>query len=306
MASLKNKNIIYAQDLTKQDILKIVNVAKRFKKKKPSKLLDGKIVATLFFEPSTRTRLSFESAAKRLGANTIGFSGTSGTSTKKGETLEDTIRMVSSYSDLIIMRHPEAGATERASQVASVPVINGGDGPNQHPTQMLMDIYTILESQKKLRNLNVGMLGDLKYGRTVHSLSIALSLFGANMFFISPPQLKMPNYFKKELKKRKAKYTETPKLTDVLNKLDILYVTRVQKERFKSIKEYNQVKNLYILNLNDFKVAKKNLKILHPLPRVNELPEEFDSTPYAYYFQQAQNGLYVRQAILALILGAIK
>jgi len=306
MANLKNKDIIYAQDLSKEEILKIIDVANDFKKKNKPKLLDGKIIATLFFEASTRTRLSFESATKKLGANTIGFSGSEGTSTKKGETLEDTIRMVSAFSDLIVMRHPEKGAAERAAKIAEVPVINGGDGPNQHPTQMLLDVFSIIETQKKLDELNVGMIGDLKYGRTTNSLSIALSLFNVNLFLISPTQLQMTNIYKKELDKRKAKYQELTSLNQIINDLDVLYVTRVQRERFENENEYDEVKNLYILDKNDFSNAKKNLKIMHPLPRVNELPTEFDNTPYAYYFQQAQNGLYVRQALLSLILGAIE
>ncbi|MBU1164908.1 aspartate carbamoyltransferase [Patescibacteria group bacterium] len=306
MTNLKNKNIIYTQDLTKSDILKIVNTAKRFANKKSSKLLYGKVIANLFFEPSSRTRFSFETAAKKLGAETIGFSGTESTSLKKGESFEDTIKVINGYSDCIVIRHPDNGAAKRASKIANIPIINAGDGSNQHPTQMIMDIYTILESHKKINGLNVALIGDLKYGRTVHSLSIALAMFGANLYFISPSQLKMPAWVKTELKKHKAKFSEITKLSDVLNKLDILYSTRVQKERFKSMSDYNKVKNKYILNLKDFINVKKNLKIMHPLPRVNELPTEFDDTPYANYFEQAQNGLYVRQAILSLILGAIK
>jgi len=306
MSSLKNKNIIYTQDLSKSDILKIVNTAKKFKNKKHFKLLEGKIIANLFYEPSSRTRFSFESAAKKLGANTIGFAGIESTSVKKGETFEDTIRIINFYSDLIVIRHYEVGAAERAAKYSKIPVVNAGDGFNQHPTQMLLDIYTILETQKKLNGLNIALVGDLKNGRTVHSLAIALTLFGVNMYFVGPKQLPMPTWVKVELKKRKAKFQELTKLNEIINKLDILYITRVQKERFKSVNEYNKVKNLYTLNLKNFKKVKKNLKIMHPLPRINELPTEFDETPYAYYFQQAQNGLYVRQAILALILGAIK
>jgi len=306
MPTLENKNIIYAQDITKDEILKIVQAAKQFKTKKDTKLLDGKVVANLFYEPSSRTRFSFESAEKRLGAKTIGFSGIESTSIKKGETFEDTIKIINCYCDLIVIRHYEVGAAERAAKHSDVPIINAGDGFNQHPTQMLMDIYTILETQNKLENLNIALVGDLKNGRTVHSLAIALALFGVNMYFVGPKQLPMPSWVKNILKKRKAIFKELTNLNEIVDTLDILYVTRVQKERFESANEYNEVKNLYILNLKDFKNVKKNLKIMHPLPRINELPPEFDETPYAYYFQQAKNGLYVRQAIISLILGAIK
>ncbi|RJR31703.1 aspartate carbamoyltransferase [Candidatus Parcubacteria bacterium] len=303
---MSNKSIIYAQDLKKEEIAKIIETAKKFKRKTQAKLLDNKIIATLFFEPSTRTRLSFQAAAKRLGGQTIGFDNTETTSLRKGESFEDTIRMVQAYCDLIVIRHYEEGAAERACRVSHVPVINAGDGSNQHPTQMLTDLFTIAESQKNFNKLNVGLIGDLKYGRTVHSLAIALAKLGTTMHFVSPKNLGIPFYIKKELSYYNADFREHGNLTSLINKLDILYVTRIQKERFSDIGDYEKVKDDYILKLKNFKNVKKNLKILHPLPRVNELPEDFDSTPYAYYFQQAQNGLYVREALLALILGAVK
>jgi aspartate carbamoyltransferase catalytic subunit len=238
-----------------------------------------------------------------LGGKYIGFTDPNQSSVRKGESLKDTIQTVANYSDLIIMRHPVDGAARYASEVSKVPIINAGDGANQHPTQTLLDLYTIRETQKTLEGLNIGFVGDLKYGRTVHSLLMALSQFGCNFYFISPDELKMPSSYKHHLDEKKLSYTETPDLESTIPKLDILYMTRIQKERFSDPIEYEKVKNSYILVNSMLDNSKPNLKVMHPLPRVNEISEDVDSNPKAYYFEQALNGVYVRQAILCLILG---
>jgi aspartate carbamoyltransferase catalytic subunit len=261
------------------------------------------VVATLFFEPSTRTRLSFESAVNRLGGRIIGFTDAASSSVKKGETLKDTMLTVSNYSDLIVMRHPLEGAARYASEVATVPIINAGDGANQHPTQCLLDLYSIQKTQGTLENLKISLVGDLKYGRTVHSLLIAMSHFNPTFNFISPNELKLPKEYKMFLEKKGIAYEEFSELADNIKDSDILYMTRVQGERFADPLEYEKVKNVYILKNKMLENTKPNLKILHPLPRVNEISTDVDSNEKAYYFQQALNGVFTRQAIMAKIFG---
>ena len=302
----KGRDIISIRDFSKKELLYLLSAAKKIEKNPDSNLLKNKIAALLFFEPSTRTRLSFDSAMKKLGGETIGFAKADVTSIKKGETLWDTIKMVEQYSDIIIMRHPIEGAARLASEAASIPVINAGDGANQHPTQTLLDLYTIQKEKGKLENLNIGFLGDLKYGRTVHSLAIALSHFNAKMFFISPKALKMSNSYLDELKQKKIKFTEVQDVFKVSKQLDVLYVTRIQKERFPDPLEYEKYKNAYRLDKSLLEKSKKNLVIMHPLPRVGEINPELDETPNAAYFKQAGNGIPVRQALLSLVLGKIK
>ena len=301
---MKNKNLISITDFSKEEQLHLLDVAEEFARNPRQRILADKIVATLFFEPSTRTRLSFESAANQLGARIIGFSDASNSSVTKGETLKDTILMVSNYADLIVMRHPREGSARYASEVAKVPVINAGDGANQHPTQCLLDLYSIRKTQGRLDNLNIAFVGDLKYGRTVHSLAQALCNFNCTFHFVSPVELKMPSYVKQIVKDNKLEYHQYTELSEVIPFADIIYMTRVQRERFADPMEYERMKNSCILNKAMLKDCKENMKILHPLPRVNEIATDVDNTPYAYYFQQAHNGVFVRQALMSLILGA--
>jgi len=300
---MKNRSLVSIADFSKKEIIEILDRAEEFEKQPVRKLLEGKVIATLFFEPSTRTRLSFESAINKLGGKIVGFSDSTNSSVTKGETLHDTIKMVSSYSDLIVMRHPVEGSARFASEVASVPVINAGDGANQHPTQTLLDLYSIRKTQGKLENLNIFMVGDLKYGRTVHSLMMAMSNWNATFNFISPEELKMPDEFKLYLDNMGLKYYEHSDFSDIISKADIIYMTRVQKERFSDPIEYEKVKNVYVLKNDMLDNTKPNMRILHPLPRVNEIHTDVDANPKAYYFDQAQNGVYTRQAILCKLLG---
>lgn len=302
--SLKNRNLISINDFNKEEQLHVLDVAAGFEANPRQPILSDRVVATLFFEPSTRTRLSFESAANQLGARIIGFSDASNSSVQKGETLKDTITMVSSYADLIVMRHPREGSSRYASEVSKVPVINAGDGANQHPTQCLLDLYSIRKTQGRLDNLQVAFVGDLKYGRTVHSLTHALCQFNSTFHLVSPEALKLPSAVKQDIKDHKLEYHQYTNLEDVLPIADIVYMTRVQRERFADPMEYERVKNACILTGSMLHGCKDNMKILHPLPRVNEITTDVDTTPYAYYFQQAQNGVYVRQALISLILGA--
>lgn len=278
-------------------------MAEKFEKNPNQPVLSDKVVGSLFFEPSTRTRLSFETAANRLGARVIGFSNPTATSLQKGESLHDTIMMVSSYADIIVMRHPRDGASRWASEVSPVPVINAGDGANQHPTQCMLDLYSIRKTQGTLENLQIAMVGDLKYGRTVHSLVQAMSNFKAEFHFVSPESLAMPDNVKMYATNAGLKYHEYRKLEDVIPFADIIYMTRIQKERFPDVLEYEKVKNSYILDASVLEGCKENMKVLHPLPRVNEIAMDVDKTKYAYYFQQAKNGMFVRQALIASILG---
>ena len=300
---MANKSLVSITDYTKDDILSILSSAADFEKNPTRKTLEGKVVATLFFEPSTRTRLSFETAAVRLGAKTIGFSDAATSSSSKGETLHDTIQMVGSYADVIVMRHFLEGAARYASEVSPVPVVNAGDGANQHPSQTLLDLYSMQKTQKTLENLNICLVGDLKYGRTVHSLIQAMSNFNPTFKFIAPEELKMPEEYKTFCKKHNISFTESTELTGNFNDADILYMTRVQRERFSDLMEYERVKNVYTLNKAMLENSKPNLRILHPLPRVTEIAQDVDSNEKAYYFQQAKNGLYVRQAIISRVLG---
>ncbi len=297
------KSLISITDFSKEEYLKIMHLAEDFEANPNQKLLQGKVIATLFFEPSTRTRLSFETAINRLGGKIIGFTDSSSSSVSKGETLHDTIRMVSNYADMIIMRHPLEGSARYASQVSSVPVINAGDGANQHPSQTLLDMYSIIKTQGSLDNVNLFMVGDLKYGRTVHSLLMAMLQFKDPIFnFIAPPELAMPNEYKILLASKGIKYFEHTEFTDIINAADIIYMTRVQKERFIDPVEYEKVKNVYILRNEMLKNTKENMRILHPLPRINEIHTDVDSNPKAYYFTQAKNGVYTRMAIIAHLL----
>jgi aspartate carbamoyltransferase catalytic subunit len=300
---MKGKSLISINDYSKDEQIKILDLASHFEKNPTQKILDGYVVATLFFEPSTRTRLSFESAVNRLGGKIIGFSDTSSTSVKKGESLKDTILTVSNYSDLIVMRNPVEGSARYASEVAKVPFINAGDGSNQHPTQTLLDLYTIRQTQGTLENLSIAFVGDLKYGRTVHSLVMALCNYNTTFYFISPEVLKLPSSIKMHIKNKNLKYTQYTEMNEAMGLCDILYMTRVQRERFSDELEYERVKNSYILEKNMLSDIKENMKILHPLPRVNEISEDIDNTPQAHYFQQALNGVFVRQALITSILG---
>lgn len=299
---MRKNSLVSISDYCKKDILSILDSAADFEFNPNRKSLDGKVIATLFFEPSTRTRLSFETAVVRLGGSIIGFSDASTSSSSKGETLNDTIHMVSSYADAIVMRHPLEGAARYAAEISPVPIINAGDGANQHPSQTLLDLYSILKTQGTLQDLNICLVGDLKYGRTVHSLIMAMSHFNPTFTFIAPEELKMPEEYKTFCKKNNIKYSESTELHDNFNDADILYMTRVQRERFQDLMEYERVKNVYTLKNDMLDNSKSNLKILHPLPRVTEIDPDVDSNPKAYYFQQAKNGLYVRQAILSKVL----
>jgi len=297
-----NNSLVSITDYTKEEILSLLDSAREFEANPNRKTLDGKVVATLFFEPSTRTRLSFETAVIRLGGSIIGFSDAATSSSSKGESLNDTIHMVSSYADAIVMRHPLEGAARYASEVSPVPIINAGDGANQHPSQTLLDLYSILKTQETLENLNICLVGDLKYGRTVHSLIQAMSHFKPTFKFIAPDELKMPEEYKKFCRKNNITFTESTQLTDNFNDADILYMTRVQKERFQDLMEYERVKNVYTLKNEMLSASKSNLRILHPLPRVTEIDVDVDQNEKAYYFQQAKNGLYVRQAIVSKVI----
>ena len=297
------KSLISIHDFTKEEMLHVLSIAQEFEKNKVQPILRDKVIATLFFEPSTRTRLSFETASNRLGARVIGFSDAGNTSVSKGETLKDTIKMVSNYVDLIVMRHPLEGAARYASEVASVPVINAGDGANQHPSQTMLDLYTINQTQGRLTDIKINMVGDLKYGRTVHSLLQAMSHFNPDFTFTAPDELMMPQEYKDFLNAKGIPYRETRELEGNINDCDILYMTRVQQERFTDPMEYEKVKNTYNLTASMLIGAKENMKILHPLPRVTEIAQDVDDTPHAYYFKQAENGVYVRMAIIAYLLG---
>jgi aspartate carbamoyltransferase catalytic subunit len=303
ISTMKNRSLVSIDDFSKEEILRILDLAAEFEKNPTSNLLEGKVVATLFFEPSTRTRLSFESAISRLGGKIIGFSDSSSSSVSKGETLNDTIKVVSNYCDLIVMRHPIEGSARFASEVSTVPVINAGDGANQHPSQTLLDLYSIRKTQGTLDNLNVFMVGDLKYGRTVHSLMMAMSRWNTTFNFISPEELKMPDEFKLYLDNLGLKYYEHTDFTDIISRADIIYMTRVQRERFSDPIEYEKVKNVYVLRNSMLGKTKPNMRILHPLPRVNEIHQDVDSNTKAYYFEQALNGVFTRQAILCSLLG---
>ena len=296
---MNSNSLVSISDISKEEILRLLENARYFEENPNHKILDGKVVATLFFEPSTRTRLSFETAVNRLGGRVIGFSDASTTSSSKGETLKDTIKMVSNYVDLIVMRHHLEGAARYATEVTDTPIINAGDGAHQHPSQTILVLYSIYRTQGTLENLTITMVGDLKYGRTVHSLLMAMQYFNPTFNFVACDELKMPAEYKEFCDQKGIKYTEHKDFSEeVINSSDIIYMTRVQRERFTDIMEYEKVKNLYNLHNAMLDNSKDNLRILHPLPRVNEIDQDVDDNPKAYYFQQAQNGLYARQAII--------
>ncbi len=299
-----NRSLVTIADHSREKIEYLIRMAQEFEKHPNRLLLQGRVVATLFFEPSTRTRLSFETAANRLGARVIGFADPKVTSGTKGETLKDTIIMVSNYADVIVMRHHLEGAARYASEIAPVPIINAGDGANQHPSQTMLDLYTINQTQGKLDDLNIYLVGDLKYGRTVHSLLTAMRHFNPTFHFIAPDELAMPQTYKDYCKQYGIRYVEHQDFdADVIAGADILYMTRVQRERFTDLMEYERVKDRYLLKLDMLSKAKDNMRILHPLPRVNEIEYSIDDDPHAYYFQQARNGLFARQALICDTLG---
>ena len=304
ITSMDKQNFVTIANLSKDEILYLISMAQEFEKHPNREILKGKVVATLFFEPSTRTRLSFETAANRLGARVIGFTDAKVTSATKGETLKDTIRMVSNYADAIAMRHHIEGAAQYASEVAPIPIINAGDGAHEHPSQCLLDLYSIYKTQGTLENLNIYLVGDLKYGRTVHSLITAMRHFNPTFHFVAPKELAMPQEYKIYCDEHGIKYVEHTEFNEqTIADADIIYMTRVQKERFSDLMEYERVKNVYILNRAMLSMTKDNMKILHPLPRVNETAYDVDDDPHAYYIQQAKNGLYARQAIFCYCLG---
>ena len=301
---MEKQNFVNIQDLDKEQLLYLIRMAQEFEKHPNRELLKGRIIATLFYEPSTRTRLSFETAANRLGAKVIGFTDAKASSVSKGETLKDTILMVANYADTIVMRHYIEGAAQYASEVSPVPIVNAGDGAHQHPSQCRLDLYTINQTQGTLENLNIYLVGDLKYGRTVHSLLMAMRHFNPTFHFIAPAELAMPEEYKIFCKQHGIRYTEQEDFTpEAIAGADILYMTRVQKERFSDLMEYERVKNVYILRNDMLHLAKPNMRILHPLPRVNEIAYDVDTNPHAYYIQQAKNGLFAREAIFAYCLG---
>lgn len=306
MSTFLGRDIISINELSKTEMLTVLKHAEALKKKPQPKLLDTKVMGSCFFEPSTRTRLSFETAMQRLGGRVIGFADAAVSSASKGETLFDGMKIIGQYVDVIAMRHPLEGSARRASEATDKPILNGGDGANQHPTQTLLDLFTIQECQKKLTGLTIAMVGDLKYGRTVHSLAQALKHFNPTFYFVAPDFLQMPESILRELKAADIKYTLKKSIDEVIAKIDILYMTRIQKERFSDITEYEKAKSLYILDTPHLKGVKKNLRIMHPLPRVGEITPAVDATPHAYYFEQAANGLFVRQALLALVLGKLQ
>jgi aspartate carbamoyltransferase catalytic subunit len=301
---MKTKSLVSIDDISKEEILRILHAAQYFEQNPNHKILDGRVVATLFFEPSTRTRLSFETAVNRLGGKVIGFSDPAVTSTSKGETLKDTIIMVSNYVDLIIMRHYLEGAARYATEVTDIPILNAGDGANQHPSQTMLDLYSIYKTQGTLDGLTITLVGDLKYGRTVHSMLMAMRHFNSTFRFVACDELRMPDEYKKFCDENGIRYTEHKEFdADVINTSDIIYMTRVQRERFTDIMEYERVKDLYTLRNSMLADSRDNLKILHPLPRVNEIDRDVDENPKAYYFQQAKNGLYAREALICRSLG---
>ncbi|NLL27968.1 MAG: aspartate carbamoyltransferase [Bacteroidales bacterium] len=300
---MKQKSLVSINDYSKEEILEILELAKKFEEDPNRKILEGKVIGVLFFEPSTRTRLSFEAAINRMGGRVVGFADSSNSSIQKGESLKDTIQTVNQYADLIVMRHPIEGSARYASEVATCPIINAGDGANQHPTQCLLDLYSILQTQGTLDNLDITFVGDLKYGRTVHSLAIAMTMFNTRFHLVSPIELKLPSAVKIHIKEKKLPYFQYTELEEAIPQSDIIYMTRIQAERFSDPMEFEKVKNSYILYNSMLSNVKPNMRVLHPLPRVNEIALDVDNSPHAYYFKQAQNGMFVREALIAHILG---
>jgi len=304
--SFTGRSVLSIRDFSRADILHVLKTAKRFDSPQRTTLLKDRVMATLFYEPSTRTRMSFESAMHQLGGRVLSFGSKEATSVAKGETLKDTIRVVERYCDCIVLRHHLEGAARLASELASIPVINAGDGANQHPTQTFLDLYTIQKAAGRIDGLSIGMLGDLKYGRTVHSLASALAHFRSELHFISPESLKMPEEILQELQGAGIEHHAGDDLASVLPGLDILYVTRIQKERFPDPIEYGRVAGAYRIDRSQLEGAKKGLRIMHPLPRVDEIAEELDDTEHAVYFEQLANGIPVRKALLSLVMGRAK
>ena len=301
---MNSNSLVSIADISREEILSLLERARYFEEHPNSKILDGRVVATLFFEPSTRTRLSFETAVNRLGGRIIGFSDPGTSSSAKGETLKDTIKMVSNYADLIVMRHYLEGAARYATEVTDIPIVNAGDGANQHPSQTMLDLYSIYKTQGRLNDLTITMVGDLKYGRTVHSLLMAMKYFKPKFIFVAAKELAMPQEYKDFCDAEGIQYTETTDFSpEVINQSDIIYMSRVQRERFTDPMEYERVKDLYTLHNAMLADSRPNLKILHPLPRVNEIDIDVDDNPKAYYFEQARNGLFARQAIITRALG---
>jgi len=307
MGSLKGKDILHGNQFSRQEIDAIIRNAAFFEKELKTKdsltLLRGKILATLFFEPSTRTRLSFETAMQRLGGGVVSMASAESSSAAKGESVADTARTVSQYADVIVIRHPRMGSAQEAADAAPVPVINAGDGAGQHPTQALLDIYTIRKELGSLKDLTVAMVGDLKNGRTVHALVELLSLFEAQLYFVSPDALRMPEEITSHLRQKGIEIVETEDLMKAASESDLLYMTRIQKERFPELSEYERVKGSYVINGEFLNRLKKKMTILHPLPRVDEISPEVDTYPGAAYFRQVRNGVYVRMVLLAMVLG---
>ena len=303
----QGRDIISIEDFSREEINYILSIARSMEPlaKTGSDMLKGKILATLFYEPSTRTRLSFESAMLKLGGSNIGFAEVDSASVKKGENLADTMRTVENYADVIAMRHPLDGAAKLAAEFSKVPVINGGSGSEEHPTQALLDLYTVQKEKGTIDGLKIALVGDLRYGRTVHSLAYGLSLFDVELFLVSPESLRMRSEILRAIQD-KIPVAETSSLEKAVSQVDVLYVTRIQKERFPDPAEYAKVKGVYRIDLKTLVDAKKDLIILHPLPRVDEIAAEVDGTPQARYFQQVWNGIVVRMALLALVLGSVK
>jgi aspartate carbamoyltransferase catalytic subunit len=303
----EGRDIVSIEDFSREEINYILNISHSMEPvaAKGSDMLKGKILANLFFEPSTRTRLSFEAAMLKLGGSTIGFAEAEIASVRKGENLADTIRTVENYADIIALRHPLEGAAKLAAEFSKIPILNAGSGAEEHPTQALMDLYTLQKEKGKIDGLKIALVGDLRYGRTVHSLAYALSLYNIELYLISPESLRMRHEVIRAIE-NKISIIEDANLEKIMPQIDVLYVTRIQKERFPDLAEYAKVKGIYKIDLKTLKSAKKDLIILHPLPRVDEIAAEVDSTPQARYFQQVWNGIVVRMALLALVLGAVK
>ncbi len=311
-----NRDIVSIKDFSKQDLETIFSIATQFSKNGYDQaLLKGRRVGLLFYEPSTRTRMSFDTAAQALGADTVWFAGTEGTSVMKGETLKDTIETVANYVDLIVLRHPFDGSARWAAEITTmrtrrgmpkVPIISGGDGKNEHPTQTMLDLYSMLMTQGRLESLNVALIGDLKYGRTVHSLSYALSMYGTKLSFVAPDMLQIPPHITSFLDRRGIRHSEYSRIEDAVAEADVVYMTRIQKERFPDENEYNKVKGLYRISKSTLSIAKPTMRLMHPLPRVDEISLDADDDPRAYYFQQAGNGVPIRAALLALVMGVCK
>ncbi|MCK4694183.1 MAG: aspartate carbamoyltransferase [Candidatus Cloacimonetes bacterium] len=300
------KDLLSMRDLNKEEILNFMKIAEKIEKGEIKPDMSKRIAALIFYEPSTRTHFSFATAMKKLGGQTITMRGTASSSVQKGESFADTLQTIAQYSDIIVIRTAIEGSARYAAEAVDIPVINAGDGANQHPTQALLDLYSIIKTQGTLENLTIGIVGDLKFGRTVHSLVQALSDFGPKFYFISPSFLKMPEHIKDDLKEKEIEFEELKDIEEKINNMDLMYVTRIQKERFADPEDYEKVKDSYILTKAMLENVKDSFKVLHPLPRVNEISTDVDDTKYAYYFQQAKNGVFMRQAIISILLGGVK